>query len=158
MKLRVYRSTWGMVDDSDGKLAKVPHHTYDTLLPALAELGYDGVEIPLKAILFYGKDKFKKLLADTGLKVIVMAMTDGPVCPGMGVLWGGPYPGFSQPPHPGQTDKKAIVEAHLRTFKEQVVAAQEFKPTFVNSHSCKVKKIGISGDNLVRTHSLSYCT
>ena len=40
-----------------------PHKTYDTLLPALAELGYDGVELPLKAILFYGKDKFKQLLS-----------------------------------------------------------------------------------------------
>ena len=58
------------------------------MLPELAELGYDGVEIPLKAILFYGKEKFKSLLKQTGLKVIVMAMTDGPVCPGTGILWG----------------------------------------------------------------------
>jgi len=126
-----------MVDDSDGQLARVPHKTYDTLLPELAELGYDGVEIPLKAILFYGKEKFKSLLKQTGLKVIVMAMTDGPVCPGTGILWGGPYPGFSAPATPGQSDKGAIVAAHLATFKEQVTAAQEFKPTFVNSHSCK---------------------
>ena len=79
-----------------------PHNTYDTLLPALAELGYDGVELPLKAILFYGKDKFRRLLAKTGLRVIVMAMTDGPVAPGCGMLWGGPYPGFSAPPFPGK--------------------------------------------------------
>ena len=79
-----------------------PHKTYDTLLPALADLGYDGVELPLKAILFYGKDKFKKLLSQTGLRVIVMAMTDGPVAPGCGTLWGGPYPGFSAPPFPGR--------------------------------------------------------
>ena len=79
-----------------------PHKTYDTLLPALAELGYDGVELPLKAILFHGKDKFKKLLSATGLRVIVMAMTDGPVAPGCGTLWGGPYPGFSAPPFPGR--------------------------------------------------------
>ena len=26
---------------------------------------------------------------------------------------------------------------HLRSFKEQVEAAQELNPTFVNSHSCK---------------------
>ena len=117
-----------------------PHKTYETALPALADLGYYGVEIPLKAILFYGKDKFKKLLEETGLKVIVMAMTDGPVAPGMGVAFGGPYPGFSEPPYPGQTDKKEIVAWHLRTFKEQVEAAQEFNPTFVNSHSCKVRE------------------
>ena len=30
-----------------------------TAIPALAELGYDGIEIPLKAILQYGKNKFK---------------------------------------------------------------------------------------------------
>ena len=40
-----------------------PHKTYDTLLPALAELGYDGVELPLKAILFYGKDKASGLMS-----------------------------------------------------------------------------------------------
>ena len=62
------------------------------------------MELPLKAILFYGKDKFKKLLSRTGLRVIVMAMTDGPVAPGCGTLWGGPYPGFSAPPFPGKSD------------------------------------------------------
>ena len=134
-----------------------------------------------------------------------MAMTDGPVAPGCGMLWGGPYPGFSAPPFPGtrnmirhlkniyaelavhlagqyigyetffsdflsctavallhqfsssyvivtvrnlvckcsrtistgQTDKKEIVAGHLRSFKEQVEAAQDLEPTFVNSHSCK---------------------
>ena len=69
-------------------------------------MGYDGVELPLKAILFYGKDKFKRLLAKTGLRVIVMAMTDGPVAPGCGMLWGGPYPGFSAPPFPGISYKQ----------------------------------------------------
>ena len=46
-----------------------PHKTLDTALPELAELGYDGIEIPLKAIFQYGKDKFKSLLAKCNLKV-----------------------------------------------------------------------------------------
>jgi hypothetical protein len=46
---------------------------------------------------------------------------------------------FSAPTTPGATDKAAIVDQHLTVFKEQVEAAQEFKPTLINSHSCKVK-------------------
>ena len=119
-----------------------PHKTYDTLLPALADLGYDGVELPLKAILFYGKDKFKKLLKATGLKVrsafmlkkininalhkrseiailqvIVMAMTDGPVAPGCGILWGGPYPGFSAPPFPGKLSTKIVKNGYPKVVE-----------------------------------------
>ena len=44
----------------------------DTALPALEKLGYDGIEIPLKAIFHYGKDKFKSLIKQCNLKVIVM--------------------------------------------------------------------------------------
>ena len=45
-----------------------PHKTLDTALPQLAELGYDGIEIPLKAIFQYGKERFKSLLAKCNLK------------------------------------------------------------------------------------------
>ena len=45
---------------------------------------------------------------------------------------------FSVPTKPGESDKAAIVEQHLKIFKEQVEAAQEFNPTLINSHSCKV--------------------
>merc|ERR1712210_317013 len=51
--------------------------------------------------------------------------------------FGGPYPGFTKPSQPGESDKKALVETHLKVFKEQVEAAQEFQPTLVNSHSLK---------------------
>ncbi len=64
-----------------------PHRSLDTAIPALAELGYDGVEIPLKGILQHGKEKFKKLLDANGLKVIIMVMTDGPVAPGAGIFF-----------------------------------------------------------------------
>ena len=103
----------------------------------MAALGYDGIEIPLKGILQYGKDKFKDILKKTDLKVIIMVMTDGPVAPGAGIVFGGPYPGFTAPSDPGETDKDKIVSTHVQVFKEQVEAAQEFNPYFINSHSCK---------------------
>ena len=109
----------------------------DTAIPALAELGYDGIEIPLKAILQYGKHKFKAITDKYNMKVIVMVMTDGPVAPGAGLVFGGPYPGFTQPSQPGDRDKAKIVATHIQVFKEQVEAAQEFRPYLVNSHSCK---------------------
>ena len=64
-------------------LPKSPHRTLETALPALAKLGYDGIEIPLKAILHYGKEKFKELINQCNLKVIVMVFTSGPVAPGI---------------------------------------------------------------------------
>jgi len=137
MKLIAFRSTWGLVDESDGQKALSPHRSLDTAIPALADLGYDGIEIPLKGILQYGKEKFKKILAANNLKVIIMVMTDGPVAPGAGLVFGGPYPGFSAPIGPGETDKAKIVAQHIKVFQEQVEAAQEFQPYLVNSHSCK---------------------
>ena len=68
-----------------------------------------------------------------------MVMTDGPVAPGdPAPLFGGPYAGFTKTAEPGQTDKSDIVQHHITSFKEQVIAAQEFSPTFINSHSLKV--------------------
>ena len=68
-----------------------------------------------------------------------MVMTDGPVAPGDKTpLFGGPYQGFTESANPGDTNKDDIVERHLKSFKEQVDAAQEFAPTFINSHSLKV--------------------
>ena len=51
-----------------------------------------------------------------------MVFTDGPVAPGEGIVFGGPYPGFSPPSQPGETDKKILLENHIRVFKEQVVS------------------------------------
>lgn len=137
MRLRIFRSTWGLVDDSDGQKAKSPHRILDTAVPALQKLGYDGIELPLKAILQYGKDKFKRLMKDCNMKVIVMAMTDGPVAPGADGAFGGPYEGFSKPSNPGDSDKNEIVATHIKVFQEQIEAAQEFNPYLCNSHSCK---------------------
>ena len=77
------------------------------------------------------------MMAKYNLKVIVMIFTDGPVVPGSGGPFGGPYPGFSAPSENGESDKGKLVATHLRVFKEQVVAAQDFSPTFVNCHSLK---------------------
>ena len=67
-----------------------------------------------------------------------MVLTDGPVAPGdNSSLFGGPYEGFTESANPGQNDKANIVERHLQSFKEQVTAAQEFSPIFINSHSLK---------------------
>ena len=49
-----------------------------------------------------------------------MVFTDGPVAPGDGLVFGGPYQGFSAPSQPGETDKTLLVENHIRVFKEQV--------------------------------------
>ena len=34
--------------------------------------------------------------------------------------FGGPYPGFSEPSVPGESDKQLLVSTHLALFKEQV--------------------------------------
>ena len=82
--------------------------------------------------------RFKSLVAKYSLRVITMVFTDGPVAPGEGLVFGGPYPGFTTPSQPGETDKATLVETHLKVFQEQVVAAQEFSPTLINCHAIKV--------------------
>ena len=81
--------------------------------------------------------RFKTLLKENNLKVIIMVFTDGPVAPGEGIVFGGPYPGFTRPSNPGESDKELLVETHLKVFQEQVVAAQEFQPVLVNCHALK---------------------
>ena len=46
-----------------------------------------------------------------------MIFTDGPVVPGYGIVFGGPYKGFTAPSNPGETDKRLLVETHLNVFK-----------------------------------------
>jgi len=137
MKLRIYRTLWGVTADADGDKAESPKLELEEALAEIARLGYDGVEAPLKFILFSGKERFKSLLAQHGLKVIPMVFTEGPVAPGEGGPFGGPYPGFTAPSPPGATDKAALVQTHITVFKEQVEAAQEFQPTLVNCHALK---------------------
>ena len=137
MKLLVFRTLWGVLAETDGDKAGSPVLDLEDALKEIARLGYDGVEIPLKCILFLGKEKFKSLLAKYNLKVITMIFTDGPVAPGEGIVFGGPFPGFTAPSQPGECDQEKLVETHLKVFKEQVEAAQEFSPVLVNTHTLK---------------------
>lgn len=137
MKLEQYRTLWGVIDEADGRLARSPFRTLEEALAEIARLGYDGIEFPFKMALHLGKERVKALLQKHGLKCTIMIFTDGVVVPGAGVLWGGPYEGFTAPSAPGESDRDLLVKTHLAVFKEQVEAAQEFSPTLVNSHSLK---------------------
>lgn len=137
MKLEQYRTLWGVIDATDGNLARSPWRTFGQAIPEIAKLGYDGIEIPFKLILHLGKDEFKGLMKQHGLKCTIMVFTDNVVVPGAGVLWGGPYEGFTAPSVAGEPDRDSLVRTHLQVWKEQVEAAQEFNPTLVVSHSMK---------------------
>mmetsp|Transcript_130701 Transcript_130701/g.279499 ORF Transcript_130701/g.279499 Transcript_130701/m.279499 type:complete len:375 (-) Transcript_130701:27-1151(-) len=137
MRLEQYRTLWGVIDMADGDLARSPFRTFEQAIPEIARLGYAGIEIPFKLILGIGKEKVKTLLKEHGLKCTIMIFTDNVVCPGAGVLWGGPYEGFTKPSEPGESDRDLLVRTHLQVWKEQVEAAQEFNPTLVVSHSLK---------------------
>ena len=141
MKLEQYRTMWGLIDETDGHLARSPHRTFDQVhpprralahappgsptigcthsqvIPELAALGYDGIEIPLKLALHVGIEKVKAALADHNLKCTVMIFTDGVVCPGAPGLWGGPYEGFTEPTAAGESDKEKMVATHLQAHE-----------------------------------------
>jgi len=137
MKLEMYRSLWGVIDATDGQLAHSPCHTLDDACAALSKLGYDGIELPFKCSLFLGKEHFKATLKKYNLKCTIMIFTDGVVVPGSGILWGGPYPGFTEPSAMGESDKAKLVKNHIQVFKEQVEAAQFYEPTLIVCHSLK---------------------
>ena len=63
-----------------------------------------------------------------------MVFTDGPVAPGEGIVFGGPYPGFTRPSNPGESDKKLLVDTHLKVFKEQVKRLHDAE---INVLQCK---------------------
>jgi hypothetical protein len=105
MKLEQYRTLWGNLDVTDGRLARAPHQTIEQLIPALHEQGYNGIEGPLKCMMHIGTDKIKQLLSERDMKLTAMVFTDNVVVPGAGILWGGPYEGFTAP-----TTGKEMVE------------------------------------------------
>jgi len=122
---------WGNLDCTDGVLARSPYHEFDELIPVLKDLGYDGIEIPLKVLLYIGYEKVISMLKDHGLKCTVMVFTDNVVCPGEGVLWGGPYETmkpdgtlsgelYTKPCAGGEQDRQTLVETHLQVWKECV--------------------------------------
>eukprot|EP00929_Paragymnodinium_shiwhaense_P003850 TRINITY_DN104535_c0_g1_i1.p1 TRINITY_DN104535_c0_g1~~TRINITY_DN104535_c0_g1_i1.p1 ORF type:complete len:393 (+),score=53.90 TRINITY_DN104535_c0_g1_i1:115-1293(+) len=97
MKLEQYRTLWGNLDCTDGRPARAPFQDIEALIPKLAELGYNGIEAPCKSLLFMGPEKVKALLIKHKMKLTCMVFTDNVVVPGEGILWGGPYPGFTKP-------------------------------------------------------------
>ena len=142
MKLRQFKALWGMIKATDGHLANSPHTTLETLLPHVKKLGYEGIEVPLKVAQWFGED-WKHLMNQHGLRSAFVLFTDGPVAPGgsvpgMSGHWlGDKIPGFSEPTPAGASDKVQIVEQHLTVWKEQVDAAAEYDPAYINSHSLK---------------------
>jgi len=137
MKLRVYKTLWGVLGEADGEKAGSRFLKFEEALAEISRLGYDGVELPFKCSLQIGTQRFKAALEKYKLKVIFMVFTDNLVVPGAGIVFGGPYPGFSAPSEPGESDKQQLVDNHLKVFQEQVEAAQAFNPTLCNSHSIK---------------------
>merc|ERR1719244_855427 len=137
MKLRVYRTLWGILTETDGEKAESPMLKTEEALTEISRLGYDGVEVPLKFALLYGLQRFKTELKKNNLKVIIQIFSDGPVVPGAAGVFGGPFPGFTAPSAPGESNKENLVDTHFKVFQEQVEAAQELEPTLVNSHSLK---------------------
>ena len=99
MKLEQYRTLWGNIDIFDGLLAGSPHHDIDTLLPHLASLGYDGVEMPFKLALFLGPERLKDLLVQYDMHLTLSIYTDSSFNAGSPELdwWGGSHPGFTPP-------------------------------------------------------------
>ncbi|MFT5111726.1 MAG: sugar phosphate isomerase/epimerase [Parasphingorhabdus sp.] len=99
MRLEQHRTLWGNIDDFEGDLADGPHRDIDTLIPDLAALGYDGLEMPLKLALFLGPERLKTLLLQHQMLLTLSIYTDGAFNAGDAEfnLWGGAHPGFSQP-------------------------------------------------------------
>ena len=139
--LRSYRAVWGCHKATDGVIARSPHQDFETLLPALSQQGYRGIEMCLSHTLSLGSEKMKELLDANNMKVGFIIFSDGPVAPGdENCIFGGPLPGFSTTAVPGDTNKDRVVQKHIDVWKEQVDAIQEHFPDhcdFINSHSGK---------------------
>jgi hypothetical protein len=99
MKLEQYRTLWGTIDEFEGDLAKSPHKSIDTVVPHLASLGYDGLEMPFKLALFLGTDKLKSLLHKHQMQLTLSIYTDGAFNAGDNQfeLWGGAHAGYTTP-------------------------------------------------------------
>lgn len=99
MRLEQYRTLWGVIDEFEGELARSPHHSVDTAIPHLAELGYDGIELPFKLALYIGPEKLKTMLSQHDMALTLSIYTDGAFNAGDAQfdLWGGAYSGFTTP-------------------------------------------------------------
>eukprot|EP00392_Amoebophrya_sp_AT5.2_P003085 g3090.t1 len=91
MKLLQFRTLWGVTDDCDGPAARSPVGSFEQAIARIKQLGFDGIEIPFKYLLSLGVARVQKLLVENELQCNLMIFTDNVVCPGAGILWGGPY-------------------------------------------------------------------
>ena len=117
----MFRSTWGIIQEAGGI-----HDLGAPLLSSLKSQGYEGVEIPVKVVLGYGVKSWADTLAETGMKAIYMAFSDGPMAPGH-PSFGGPFAGH---PTPGDSPKE-----HFDVLKAQIEVAYSLGPVKVNCHS-----------------------
>ena len=146
MRLRPFRAVWGLLEATDGILARSPHLSLEELLPALKRQGYYGVEVAHKMVLAVGPEKFKDLLRENGLKCGVIVFTDGPVCPGEVGAFGPAIEGFKPGAQPGDPNRERVTQKHIDTFKEAIdsvddifgqVGGEDSLCAFVNSHSAR---------------------
>jgi len=120
MRLRLYRSLWGVIKQADGPL------TFEQALPKIKSLGYDGIECATKFGMDMGPQYFKRMLKDHDLKYTAMIFSSGPAA----VVPGADCNRYPRHPKPGRS-----VSQHLDVFKAQVDAALELDPVQINSHS-----------------------
>ncbi len=123
MRLEQYRTLWGNIDEFEGRLARAPHRKLDTLLPHLASLGYDGVEMPFKLALFLGPEKLKKLLNLHAMGLTLSIYTDGAFNVGdtQFDLWGGAHRGYTTP----ITAEEMATALAARSAEHEVQVAHE---------------------------------
>lgn len=114
--LNIYRTGWGIIQQAEGT------KTMEEFFAAAKQEGADGVEMPVKTALEYGREHFVQTLKQYNLKYIGMCFTDGPVAPG--------FSGFPGHPKPGPSAKE-----HLDVFKAQVEAALSLGAVKINSHT-----------------------
>ncbi|CAD7947720.1 unnamed protein product [Amoebophrya sp. A25] len=153
MKLLQFRTLWGVIDECDGESARSPAKALEETVLLLKRLGFDGIELPYKLFLHLGVERVAKLLKEQQMKINLMIMTDNVLCPGTGILWGGPHARplggdvvYSTPAQPGDSVKlsgEELVSKHVAVFREQVedISKLAMHPEIalpvhiVNSHS-----------------------
>jgi hypothetical protein len=72
------------------------------------------------------------------IRLRYFALIHGSHC--ISVVFGGPYPGFTAPSLPGESDKELLVNTHLTVFKEQVKYVQ-YSTVQYSIHHCQASLI-----------------
>ena len=108
MRLKLFRSLWGVIKEAPTAEGQRPFHE---ALRDIKAMGYSGVEVPLLwAYQCGGKENFSAVMHDLDLELIPMILTNGPVTPHAAGIKGHPAP--DNTPGPGR------VQANLDVFSE----------------------------------------